>query len=117
MLAKRETARKAFHAADNDMALRRAALRRDRPHRGAYSPGEWVMVWKNTINKGSWIGPAEVIIQDGNNTVFCNNMGSIVRAAPRAYWTRECRRSQTDSLRVKKKILLLTLRIQNTQKT
>ena len=82
MLAKRETARKAFHAADNDMALRRATLRRDRPHRGAYSPGEWVMVWKNNINKGSWIGPAKVIIQDGNNTVFCNNMGSIVRAAP-----------------------------------
>ena len=82
MLAKRETARKAFHAADNDMALRRAALRRDRPHRGAYSPGEWVMVWKNNLNKGSWIGPVKVIIQDGNNTVFCNNMGSIIRAAP-----------------------------------
>ena len=82
MLAKRETARKAFHAADNDTALRREALRRDRPHRGAYSPGKWVMVWKSSSNKGSWIGPVKVIIQDGNNTVFCNNMGSIVRAAP-----------------------------------
>ena len=82
MLAKRETARKAFHAAANDMALRRTALRRDRPHRGAYSSGEWVMVWKNRINKESWIGPVKVIIQDGNNTVFCNNMGSIAHAAP-----------------------------------
>ena len=33
---RRETARRAFHSADNDMSLRRAALRRDRPHRGAY---------------------------------------------------------------------------------
>eukprot|EP00435_Cladocopium_sp_Y103_P029607 s2915_g7.t1 len=46
LLAMRENARHAFHSADNDMALRRAALRRDRPHRGAYEEGEWVMVWK-----------------------------------------------------------------------
>eukprot|EP00435_Cladocopium_sp_Y103_P010407 s1891_g2.t1 len=39
LLAMRETARKAFWAADNDMSLRRAALRRDRPHRGAYILG------------------------------------------------------------------------------
>ena len=32
LLAMRETARRAFHAADNDMSLRRAALRRDRLH-------------------------------------------------------------------------------------
>ena len=31
-LAQRETARRAFFAADNDMAIRRAALRRSRPH-------------------------------------------------------------------------------------
>ena len=40
------------------------------------------MVWKANLNKGSWVGPARVIILDGNHTVFCNNMGSIVRAAP-----------------------------------
>ena len=82
VLAMRETARRAFHAADNDMAIRRAALRRDRPHRGAYEPGEWVMVWKSHLNKGSWIGPAKVIIQDGPTSVFCNNAGSVMRAAP-----------------------------------
>ena len=78
----RETARRAFHAADNDMAIRRAALRRDRPHRGAYEPGEWVMVWKFHLGKGSWIGHAKVIIQDGPTSVFCNNAGSVLRAAP-----------------------------------
>ena len=82
LLAKRETARKAFHAADNDMSLRRAALRRDRPSRGAYEPGEWVMIWKVHLNQGSWIGPAKVVIQEGATTVFCNNSGTLVRAAP-----------------------------------
>ena len=82
LLAMRETARRAFHAADNDMALRRAALRRDRPHRGAYEAGEWVMVWKIHNFKGSWVGPARVIKQDDASTVFCNNAGSIIRAAP-----------------------------------
>ena len=80
--AMRETARKAFHAADNDMSLRRAALSRDRPHRGAYEPGEWVMIWKAHLNQGSWIGPAKVIIQEGSTTVFCNNSGTLIRAAP-----------------------------------
>ena len=82
MLARRETARRAFHSADNDMSLRRAALRRERPHRGSYEAGEWVMVWKVVSNQGSWYGPAKVIQQDGSNAVFCNNMGSILKAAP-----------------------------------
>ena len=82
MLARRETARRAFHSADNDMSLRRAALCRERPHRGSYEAGEWVMVWKVVSNQGSWYGPAKVIQQDGSNAVFCNNMGSILKAAP-----------------------------------
>ena len=38
-LAFRETARRAFHSADNDAVLRRAMLRRSHPHRGWYQPG------------------------------------------------------------------------------
>ena len=38
-LAMRECARRAFHHADNDAALRRSILRRDRPGVSAYSPG------------------------------------------------------------------------------
>eukprot|EP00435_Cladocopium_sp_Y103_P006894 s1307_g2.t1 len=82
LLSMREAARRAFHAADNDVALRRAALRRDRPHRGSYETGEWVMVWKMNNFKGSWVGPARVVKQDSSTTVFCNNAGSIVKAAP-----------------------------------
>ena len=43
-LARRELARKAYHAADNSDALRRALLRRSRPGRAAYETGEWIMM-------------------------------------------------------------------------
>ena len=52
-LAFRETARRAYHSADNDAALRRSVLRRANPHRGSYHPGEWVMVWKQGQLDGS----------------------------------------------------------------
>ena len=81
-LAMRESARKAFHDADNNMSLRRAALRRSRPDRGHYSPGEWVMYWRQSEVKQGWQGPAKVIQQDGTNTVFCVHMGNMVRVAP-----------------------------------
>ena len=81
-LAFRETARRAFVAADNSMAIRRAALRRNRPSRGQYEPGEWIMVWRANATAKGWIGPAKVIQQDGNNTIFCQHMGSLLRAAP-----------------------------------
>ena len=82
LLAQRETARRAFAAADNSMALRRAALRRERPHRGQYAAGEWVMVWKSSETQQGWIGPAKVIQQDENSVVFCRHLGTLLRAAP-----------------------------------
>ena len=63
-LARREAAYKAFWEADNSAALRRALLRRSRPSRGQYSPGEWIMAWKQSKPpKGQWIGPLKVVIQ------------------------------------------------------
>ena len=81
-LAMRETARKAFHEADNQMSLRRAMLRRSRPTRGEYIPGEWVMVWRLKENKRCWVGPAKIIQQDGPHQVFCLFQGTMIRAAP-----------------------------------
>eukprot|EP00435_Cladocopium_sp_Y103_P069198 s167_g32.t2 len=81
-LAMRETARRAFFSADNDMAIRRAALRRSRPDRGQYQPGEWVMIWRASEVSQRWIGPAKVIQQDSNKVVFCQHLGNLVRAAP-----------------------------------
>ena len=54
-LAMRESARRAFHSADNNAALRRAALRRDRPDRGSYQPGEWIMFWRSNENQKGWM--------------------------------------------------------------
>ena len=82
-LARRETARRAFHSADNSMALRRAALRRERPRQVLMKSvsGSW-FAWRVVSNPGSLVGPAKIIQQDGTSTLFCNNMGSILKAAP-----------------------------------
>ena len=82
-LARREAARKAFWSADNHSAIRRAILRRTRPSRGHYNPGEWIMMWKKTEDpKGKWIGPAKVITQEGSQTVWCTLSGRLFRCSP-----------------------------------
>ncbi len=78
----RENARKAFHQADNDAALRRAVLRRNRPSRKQYTPGEWIMMWRNHLNQPQWIGPMQTIVQDGQNTVWASMCGKLFRGAP-----------------------------------
>ena len=81
-LALRERARIAFHQADNDMALRRACLRRSRPLRDAYEPGEWVMMWQPTAMGGHWFGPLKVVTQENQYSVWATQGGKIHRRAP-----------------------------------
>lgn len=66
-LAKREMARQAFIKVGNDQACRCALLQRNRPNRGRYQPGDWIMMWRE--NK-LWIGPLKVIQQDGDECVW-----------------------------------------------
>ena len=80
-LALRERARAAFHAADNDQALRRAYLRRSRPDRNAYEPGEWVMLWQPEINGGHWFGPHKVVAIEGHNSLWASQGGKLYRRA------------------------------------
>ena len=80
-LAHREIARKAFHAADNDQALRRAIVRRSRPARTWYQPGEWVMIWGNGNNPG-WRGPMKVVQQESQQTIWVTQHGKLYRPAP-----------------------------------
>ena len=81
-LAIRESARKAFHEADNQAALRRALLRRSCPPRGFYRKGEWVMIWKTTgLNQG-WRGPMQVVNQDGSHCVWVTQGNNLLRCAP-----------------------------------
>ena len=77
----REKARVAFHRADNDMALRRACLRRTRPDRDAYLPGEWVMMWQPSKDNGYWFGPLKVVTQEDQNSVWATQGGKIYRRA------------------------------------
>lgn len=81
-LARREAARRAFHSADNDAVLRRALLRRSRPARQWYQPGEWVMIWSNSQRNQGWKGPMKVIQQEGQNTVWVTQHGKLYRPAP-----------------------------------
>eukprot|EP00435_Cladocopium_sp_Y103_P021824 s3570_g5.t1 len=82
-LALRERARVAFHKADNDMSLRRACLRRSRPDRQGYSPGEWIMMWQpQSNNQGYWFGPLKVVQQEDNLSVWATKGGRLHRRAP-----------------------------------
>ena len=57
-LKRRESARKAFIIADHDQKLRRAWLRRSRPARQLYAPGDWVMFWRhNRVNNREFLRP------------------------------------------------------------
>ena len=83
LLNVRESARKAYHIADNSDVLRRAALRRACPSRGHFTKGEWVMIWRNNpLKQLRWQGPHRVIIQDGQHVVWCTSGGKIYRSAP-----------------------------------
>ena len=82
-LALREKAQLAFHQADNDMALRRACLRRSRPDRAGYQMGEWVMMWQPQNNgPGYWFGTLKVIQQENNFSVWATMGGKLHRRAP-----------------------------------
>ena len=83
MLSLRESARRAYHAADNSDVLRRALLRRTCPARGQFGKGDWVMIWKsNPLQQQRWHGPLRVIVQDDNHTVWCTMGGTLYRSAP-----------------------------------
>ena len=83
-LAYRECARKAYHSADNDAALRRAVLRRSNPVRGNYRTGEWVMVWKqrNGALPGQWSGPMKVVVHENSKTIWTTMASKLYRCAP-----------------------------------
>ena len=82
-LAKREAAFRAFWEADNNAALRRALLRRSRPFRGQYAPGEWVMIWRQAEPpKGQWLGPMKVVTQESAQIIWCTRSGRLYRCSP-----------------------------------
>ena len=83
-LACRESARRAFHQADNDASLRRAILRRSRPGQTLFSPGEWVMVWRQGKGDypGYWAGPQKIVVHENSQTVWTTVSSKLFRSAP-----------------------------------
>ena len=83
-LACREAARRAFHQADNDAALRRSILRRSRPGQSPYAPGEWVMVWRQGKGDypGYWSGPQKVVVHENSQTIWTTVSSKLFRSAP-----------------------------------
>lgn len=77
-MAQRESARIAFIKADNDQTLRRAFLRRSRPHRGNYITGTHLMFWR----KQQWQGPGRVIVQENPSVIWISHFGHVYRVAP-----------------------------------
>ena len=60
-----------FAFVDNSQVLRRAITSRSRPYRGPFERGEHVMIWKKRGEaEGQWIGPMQVLGQEGNNVVW-----------------------------------------------
>ena len=82
-LAYRSAAMEAFAKVDKDQALRRAIWQRNRPSRGWYNAGEWVMIWKpRGLKDGHWSGPMKVILQESNQIVWTTMCEKLYRVAP-----------------------------------
>ena len=83
-LKRRESARKAFIIADHDQKLRRAWLRRSRPARQLYAPGDWVMFWRHNRvnNQGQWHGPAKIVLTEDQNVLWLTHLSRLYRCAP-----------------------------------
>ena len=83
-LDRRECARKAFMSADVDQKIRRAYLQRSRPMRDHHEVGSWVMYWRNGKGNlpGQWNGPARVVLQDPQNTIWLSHSSRLFRCAP-----------------------------------
>ena len=83
-LSRREHARKAFITADHDQKLRRAWLRRSRPAREGYQPGDWVMYGRQnkTSQQYQWFGPAKVVLTEDQNVTWITHLSRLYRCAP-----------------------------------
>lgn len=82
-LSIRERARRAFAFVDNSQVLRRAIVSRSRPNRGPYARGEWVMIWKKRGEAdGQWVGPMQVLGQEGKSVVWTSMGQKLYRVAP-----------------------------------
>ena len=82
----RMAARMAFLHADNSQALRRALLRQSRGSEMDWKCGHLCMVWDkrkspNMLEKGRWIGPAQVVMHESKSIIWVTHMNRLLRVA------------------------------------
>ena len=82
----RQKARKAFLAADNDQAIRRAMLRKSRGLVQAWQCGQLCMYWDrrkapNMLERGRWCGPARIVFHESRTIVWITHMNRLLRCA------------------------------------
>ena len=85
-LETRMAARQAFLHADNSQALRRAMLRQSRGSELDWKCGHLCMVWDkgkspNMLEKGRWIGPAQVVMHESKSIIWVTHMNRLLRVA------------------------------------
>jgi len=100
-LSMREQARIAFVKADHDMKLRRSLLRRSRPERAQYVPGQWVMYWRSGKGAlpGSWHGPARVVLPESQGVIWVSHQSRLYRCAPEHLRNLSQRESESPEVR------------------
>ena len=82
----RVAARAAFWHADNNAAIRRAALHRSRGTVHEWACGQLCMFWDkrkapNMLEKGRWCGPAQIVCQESRTIVWITHMNRLLRCA------------------------------------
>ena len=81
----RFSAREAFMQVANSEALKRAELRKVRPHRGPFPVGTYVFFFDASDQKpgpSCWRGIARVIGHEGSHTVWLSHRGLLIAVSP-----------------------------------
>ena len=85
-LSRRTLARESFLRCENSEALRRALLRQSKGEIINWHTGQLCMYWSkrnapNMLEKGRWIGPAQVVLQESRSIVWISHVNRLLRCA------------------------------------
>ena len=85
-LSRRTAARESFLRCENSGALRRALLRQSKGEIINWHTGQLCMYWSkrnapNMLEKGRWMGPAQVVLQESRSIVWISHVNRLLRCA------------------------------------
>ena len=85
-LSRRTAARESFLRCENSSALRRALLRQSKGEIINWHTGQLCMYWSkrnapNMLEKGRWMGPAQVVLQESRSIVWVSHVNRLLRCA------------------------------------